>query len=76
MFFHKPSVTTLKDKELIILQFIYFRGNLYISGEISSKTNTGPNLLSYLFQAYTSLNPSRLELNYTTHLLKMVKTNY
>ena len=52
---------------------------LYISGEISSKTNTwpnGPNLLSYLFQAYTSLNPSRLEQNYTTHLLKKVKTNY
>ena len=36
----------------------------------------GPNLQSYLFQAYISLIPSRVEKNYTVHLLKVVKTNY
>ena len=53
------------------------------AGDISSKTNTwpisnsvrnGPNLQSYLFQEYTSLNPSRVEQNYTIYLLKMAKT--
>ena len=46
------------------------------SGDISSKTNIGPNLQSYLFQTYISLNASQVEQNYTIHLLKMAKTNY
>jgi len=36
----------------------------------------GPNLQSYLFQAFLSLNPSRVEQNYAILLLKMAKTNY
>ena len=36
----------------------------------------GPNLQSYLFQAYISLNSSKVQQNYTMHLLKMAKTNY
>ena len=51
---------------------------LYNTGEISSKTNiwpisnthvrNWPNLQSYLFQEYISLNPSRVKQNYTIHL--------
>ena len=33
-------------------------------------TRNGPNLQSYLFQEYISLNPRRVEQNYTTYLLK------
>ena len=36
----------------------------------------GPNLQSYLFQVYISLNPSRVKQNYTIHLLEMAKTIY
>ena len=36
----------------------------------------GPNLQIYLFHEYISLNPSRVEQNYTIQLIKMAKTNY
>ena len=36
----------------------------------------GPNLQSYLFQAYISLNPNQVKQNYTIHLLEMAKTIY
>ena len=51
------------------------------AGDISSKTNTwpisnnvrnGPNLQSYLFQEYTSLNPSRVEQNYGIYLFIII----
>ena len=35
---------------------------------IRLSVRTGPNLQSYLFQAYISSNPSRVELKYTVHL--------
>ena len=35
-----------------------------------------PNLQSYLFQEYKSLNPRRVEQDYTIYLYKMTKTLY
>ena len=35
---------------------------------LTLSVRNGPNLQSYLFQAYISLNPSRVEQNYTIHL--------
>ena len=43
---------------------------------LTLSVRNGPNLQSYLFQAYISLNPSRVKQNYTIHLLEMAKTNY
>ena len=43
---------------------------------LTLSVRNGPNLQSYLFQAYISLNPIRVEQKYTKHLLKMAKTIY
>ena len=43
---------------------------------LTLSVRNGPNLQSYVFQAYISLNPSRVELKYIIHLLKMAKNNY
>jgi len=60
--------------------------NLKIKGKLVPKlrlgpflalsVRNGPNLQSYLFQAYISLNPIRVKQNCTIHLLKMAKTIY
>jgi len=41
-----------------------------------SRLLTVSKLQSYLFQEYISLNPRRVEQNYTIYLLKMAKTIY
>ena len=38
---------------------------------LTLSVRNGLNMLSYLFQAYISLYPSRIEQNYTINLLKM-----
>ena len=43
---------------------------------LTLSVRNGQNLQSYLFQEYISLNPSRVEQNYTIYLLKMAKTIY
>ena len=43
---------------------------------LTLSVRNGPNLQSLLFQAFISLNPSRVEQNYTLHLKEMAKTNY
>jgi len=52
---------------------VIFPGDVIIQGKLVPKLT---NLQSYLFQAYTSLKPSRDKQNYKTYLSKMAKTNY
>ena len=49
---------------------------LTLSPFLTLSARNGPNLQSYLFQAYISWNPSRVKQNYTIHLLEMNKTIY
>ena len=43
---------------------------------LTVSVKNGPNLQRYLFQEYISLNPRRVEQNYTIFLSKMAKTKY
>jgi len=43
---------------------------------LTLSVRNGQNMQSYIFQAYISLNPNRVEQNYIIHLLKMAITNY
>ena len=40
---------------------------------LTLSVRNGPNLQSYLFQAYISLNPSRVKQNYTIYFSKKAK---
>ena len=72
---------------MLIVLITLYSSIILNTGETSSKTNTwpisdtecskfGPNLQSYLFQAYIFLKPSRVEKNNTIHLSKLAKTIY
>ena len=50
--------------------------NLTLSTFLTLGVRNGPNLHSYLFQEYTSLNPRRVKQNYTVYLKKMTETIY
>ena len=41
---------------------------------LTLRVRIGPNLQSYLFQKYISLNPRRVELNNTIYYKKMAET--
>ena len=43
---------------------------------LTLSVRNGPNLQSYLFQEYISINPSRVKQNYTIHKKEMAKTIY
>ena len=49
---------------------------LELQGKLVSKLTLGPLLTMTIriFQAYLSLNPSRVKQNYNIHLLEMAKT--
>jgi len=47
---------------------------LTIGPFLTLTVRNGPNLQSYLFQAYRSSNSSRVKQNYTIHLKEMAKT--
>ena len=74
---------TFRKKQMKLLKTAR---NARTAGKLVSKLTLGPfltlsvrndpNLQNYLFQTYTSLNPSRVEQNYTIQLLKMAKTIY
>ena len=49
---------------------------LTIGPFLTLTVRNGPNLQSYLFQAYRSSNSSRVKQNYTIHLKEMAKTIY
>jgi len=48
--------------------------NLTLSTFLTLGVRNGPNMQSYLFQEYTSLNPRRVKQNYTVYLKKMTET--
>ena len=75
---HNWDFPRITEQFLCILFYLIFchREELYQRwlGLLRSNIFVWPNLQSYLFQEYTSLNPSRVEQNYTIYLLKMAKT--
>ena len=68
-------INLLYRKKLLIFQETLVP-KLTLGTFLTLGVRNGQNLQSYLFQAYLSLNPSRVKQNYTKLIEKMAKIIY